>query len=138
VADIIVSVDEPIDATQCGGKENCLGEGAGRCMTHDLWASAEPEAWSSFWIPSRCRSWSTTSWPRACIEDKPHQARHLQRAGGQADPHQRPQLGVRPGQRLLKVLSPAEPLLPMDMTPHFPIYMDYSATTRATRGWWMP
>ncbi|WP_210546093.1 Fe-S cluster assembly transcription factor [Rhodoferax sp. PAMC 29310] len=38
VADIIVSVDEPIDATQCGGKENCLGEGA-RCMTHDLWAS---------------------------------------------------------------------------------------------------
>ena len=38
VADIIVSVDEPIDATQCGGKENCLGEG-GRCMTHELWAS---------------------------------------------------------------------------------------------------
>ncbi len=38
VADIIVSVDEPIDATQCGGKENCMGEG-GRCMTHDLWAS---------------------------------------------------------------------------------------------------
>jgi Rrf2 family iron-sulfur cluster assembly transcriptional regulator len=36
VADIIVSVDEPIDATQCGGKENCLGEG-NRCMTHDLW-----------------------------------------------------------------------------------------------------
>jgi len=33
-----VSVDEPIDATQCGGKENCLGEG-NRCMTHDLWAS---------------------------------------------------------------------------------------------------
>jgi len=40
VADIIVSVDEPIDATQCGGKENCLGEGeGGRCMTHELWAS---------------------------------------------------------------------------------------------------
>ena len=38
VADIILSVDEPIDATQCGGKENCLGEGA-RCMTHELWAS---------------------------------------------------------------------------------------------------
>ena len=38
VADIIVSVDEPIDSTQCGGKENCLGE-TGRCMTHDLWAS---------------------------------------------------------------------------------------------------
>ena len=38
VADIIVSVDEPIDATQCGGKENCLGEGS-RCMTHELWAA---------------------------------------------------------------------------------------------------
>ncbi len=38
VAEIITSVDEPIDATQCGGKENCLGDGA-RCMTHDLWAS---------------------------------------------------------------------------------------------------
>lgn len=38
VADIIVSVDEPIDATQCNGKENCHGEGE-RCMTHDLWAS---------------------------------------------------------------------------------------------------
>ena len=38
VAEIITSVDEPLDATQCGGKENCLGEGA-RCMTHDLWTS---------------------------------------------------------------------------------------------------
>ncbi|HRD84512.1 MAG TPA: Fe-S cluster assembly transcriptional regulator IscR [Rubrivivax sp.] len=39
VADIIVAVDEPIDATGCGGRENCMGEEAGRCMTHDLWAS---------------------------------------------------------------------------------------------------
>ncbi|MEY2685685.1 MAG: Fe-S cluster assembly transcriptional regulator IscR, partial [Pseudomonadota bacterium] len=31
-------VDEPIDATQCGGKENCMGEGQ-RCMTHELWAT---------------------------------------------------------------------------------------------------
>ena len=38
VADIIIAVDEPLDATQCGGKENCSGEG-GRCMTHELWAS---------------------------------------------------------------------------------------------------
>ena len=39
VADIIVAVDEPIDATGCGGKESCMGEDAGKCMTHDLWAS---------------------------------------------------------------------------------------------------
>ncbi|MES2356026.1 MAG: Fe-S cluster assembly transcriptional regulator IscR [Pseudomonadota bacterium] len=35
VADIILAVDEPIDATQCQGKENCQDEH--RCMTHDLW-----------------------------------------------------------------------------------------------------
>jgi Rrf2 family iron-sulfur cluster assembly transcriptional regulator len=39
VADVILSVDEPLDATQCGGKENCLGGESGRCMTHELWAS---------------------------------------------------------------------------------------------------
>jgi Rrf2 family iron-sulfur cluster assembly transcriptional regulator len=37
VADIIVSVDEPIDATHCAGKENCGADG-GRCMTHELWS----------------------------------------------------------------------------------------------------
>jgi len=35
VADIILAVDEPIDSTQCGGKENCLNDN--KCMTHDLW-----------------------------------------------------------------------------------------------------
>jgi len=39
VADIIVAVDEPIDATGCGGKGDCMGEDSGKCMTHDLWAS---------------------------------------------------------------------------------------------------
>lgn len=37
VADIVTAVDEPLDATQCGGKENCKDEQ--RCMTHDLWAT---------------------------------------------------------------------------------------------------
>jgi len=37
VADIILAVDEPIDATQCGGRENCHDEQ--KCLTHDLWAS---------------------------------------------------------------------------------------------------
>ena len=37
VADIVTAVDEPLDATQCGGKENCLDDR--RCMTHDLWAT---------------------------------------------------------------------------------------------------
>lgn len=37
VSNIITAVDELIDATQCGGQENCRD--TGRCMTHDLWAS---------------------------------------------------------------------------------------------------
>lgn len=37
VADIIYAVDEPLDATQCAGKENCDNDQ--RCMTHDLWAN---------------------------------------------------------------------------------------------------
>jgi Rrf2 family iron-sulfur cluster assembly transcriptional regulator len=37
VADIILAVDEPLDATLCGGLENCQEDK--RCMTHDLWAA---------------------------------------------------------------------------------------------------
>ncbi|GIK26378.1 MAG: Fe-S cluster assembly transcriptional regulator IscR [Betaproteobacteria bacterium] len=37
VADIIAAVDEPLDATNCGGRENCQDEQ--RCMTHDLWTN---------------------------------------------------------------------------------------------------
>lgn len=43
VADIIIAVDEPLDATQCGGKQNCRhgsdDQQGQRCMTHDLWAT---------------------------------------------------------------------------------------------------
>jgi Rrf2 family iron-sulfur cluster assembly transcriptional regulator len=45
VADIILAVNESLDTTQCGGKENCQGaNGSGkssgkRCMTHELWAT---------------------------------------------------------------------------------------------------
>ncbi len=35
IADIIAAVDEPIDATKCGGEANCHNEKA--CLTHDLW-----------------------------------------------------------------------------------------------------
>ena len=37
VAQIIQAVDEPIDATQCGGLENCQDDH--RCMTHELWSN---------------------------------------------------------------------------------------------------
>jgi len=37
VADIIAAVDEPLDATNCGGRGNCHDEHP--CMTHHLWTS---------------------------------------------------------------------------------------------------
>jgi len=37
VTDIIRAVDEPLDATQCGGRENCRDDE--RCMTHELWST---------------------------------------------------------------------------------------------------
>ncbi len=37
VAQIINAVDEKVDATGCGGKENC--NNTGRCLTHELWQS---------------------------------------------------------------------------------------------------
>jgi Rrf2 family iron-sulfur cluster assembly transcriptional regulator len=35
VADIISAVEETLDSTQCGGRENCQDNH--RCMTHELW-----------------------------------------------------------------------------------------------------
>ena len=35
VVDVIGAVDESVDATRCGGRENCQGQE--RCLTHDLW-----------------------------------------------------------------------------------------------------
>jgi len=45
VADIIVAVDEPIDATKCGGKESCQDDGQ-RCMTHELWANLNAQVFA--------------------------------------------------------------------------------------------
>lgn len=35
IADIVLAVDEPLDATKCGGKGNCHDER--ECLTHNLW-----------------------------------------------------------------------------------------------------
>lgn len=35
IARVIYAVDEPIDVTRCGGKQNCQADL--RCLTHDLW-----------------------------------------------------------------------------------------------------
>ena len=36
IAEIVIAVDEPLDATRCGGKGNCQGE-MNPCITHELW-----------------------------------------------------------------------------------------------------
>lgn len=35
VAQIVIAINENIDATRCGGEKNCDGEE--RCLTHNLW-----------------------------------------------------------------------------------------------------
>ncbi|HUW98620.1 MAG TPA: Fe-S cluster assembly transcription factor [Acidiferrobacter sp.] len=35
VAQIVMAINENIDATRCGGEENC--QGTERCLTHHLW-----------------------------------------------------------------------------------------------------
>ncbi len=35
IADIVLAVDEPLDATSCGGKGNCHDDR--QCLTHELW-----------------------------------------------------------------------------------------------------
>jgi Rrf2 family iron-sulfur cluster assembly transcriptional regulator len=35
IADVIKAADEMVDATRCGGMQNCQGDE--RCLTHDLW-----------------------------------------------------------------------------------------------------
>ncbi len=36
VSEVISAVDETVDATRCGGQQNCQGDL--RCLTHDLWS----------------------------------------------------------------------------------------------------
>ena len=36
IAEIVIAVDEPLDATKCGGMGNCKGESK-PCLTHELW-----------------------------------------------------------------------------------------------------
>ena len=39
IADVVVAVDEPLQATRCSGKDAVAGcmKGGARCLTHDLW-----------------------------------------------------------------------------------------------------
>ena len=45
IAEIVIAVDEPLDATKCGGKGNCDGENQ-QCITHDLWMGLNAKIYS--------------------------------------------------------------------------------------------
>jgi Rrf2 family transcriptional regulator, iron-sulfur cluster assembly transcription factor len=45
IAEIVVAVDEPLDATKCGGKGDCHGENQ-QCLTHDLWMGLNERIYS--------------------------------------------------------------------------------------------
>ncbi len=44
VADVVAAVDESVNATRCGGQENC--QGGQRCLTHDLWTELSEQIFS--------------------------------------------------------------------------------------------
>jgi Rrf2 family iron-sulfur cluster assembly transcriptional regulator len=45
IAEIVVAVDEPLDATRCGGKGDCHEENH-PCLTHDLWMGLNEKIYS--------------------------------------------------------------------------------------------
>ncbi len=75
VSEIIAAVDELIDATQCGGQENCRDEG--RCMTHDLWATLNTKILDYLagvsladMVAAQNNGQKISMMPRACNSDK--------------------------------------------------------------------
>lgn len=44
MADIVVAVDEPLDITQCDGREDC--HDGKRCLSHDLWSGLSDQLYA--------------------------------------------------------------------------------------------
>ncbi|MCY3769491.1 MAG: Rrf2 family transcriptional regulator [Gammaproteobacteria bacterium] len=44
IADIVVAVDEPLDITECEGKQNC--HDGKRCLTHGLWSELSDQLYN--------------------------------------------------------------------------------------------
>ena len=137
VADIIVAVDEPIDATGCAGKENCMGEDSR--PVHDARPVGQPECQDDR-VPRfhlAAEAWSTSNWPRACRSTWrpssarsppcPSSSRSRSRPPIRCSPSATPSRSER--RAGLPARSSQHEQENPQMTPHFPIYMDYGATT---------
>jgi Rrf2 family iron-sulfur cluster assembly transcriptional regulator len=79
VADIIRAVDEPIDATQCGGMGNCKDDDQ-PCMTHGLWTGLNQHIYQYL---EAVDLGSLVSGEAACQEKEAR--RHAQRLLGSAE-----------------------------------------------------
>ncbi len=44
VVDVITAVDEKVDSTNCGGRNNCLNQQ--QCLTHDLWSDLSQQIYA--------------------------------------------------------------------------------------------
>lgn len=80
VADIIRAVDEPLDATLCGGKGNCH-DGENPCMTHDLWMNLNDKMFeylNSVSLAELVKNQRTES-PVAVLHDERPQRRTIRR-----------------------------------------------------------
>lgn len=80
VADIILAVDEPIDATSCGGKENCHDD-RGPCLTHELWANLNEHIYQYLEevklvdLVNKAHAREESSMPVALIDNRPRYRR---------------------------------------------------------------
>jgi Rrf2 family iron-sulfur cluster assembly transcriptional regulator len=80
VADIISAVDEPLDATNCGGKRNCHDDKP--CMTHVLWTSLNTRMYeylSSVTLAELVRQQRPSNEPVPITDARP--ARRVRRPG---------------------------------------------------------
>lgn len=89
VADIIRAVDEQLDATQCGGEENC--HEAHRCMTHDLWSTLNDKMFEYLASVTMsdlvgCEKQKATARGEAVLEDKRPLGPHPRRATREKSP----------------------------------------------------
>jgi len=100
VADIIVAVDEPIDATGCAGRENCMGDDSGEPELQD-------DRIPGFGVAAQAGR--GTDCQGRVDRGAPGQACDLHPAGGQADQGHGAEFGVRPRHLVQQVESLRRP-----------------------------
>ena len=110
MADIILAVDEPIDATRCHGMQNCKDEQ--KCLTHDLWENLNTVIFDYLHSVSLAQSLNSTKGtvPATC---RPERIDRPDDEADASDRQRRSELGNRcPGYLDYNATTPiAEPVL---------------------------